>query len=481
MRLPLTTQTSISPFFLGAFLSIPLLGTACRPTPDANAADQAPPAIPVQLETLRAGILQESSGFVGKLEAVQIAEIRPKATGRIEKILVKSGQTVKAGQELIVLQPDQTLPESQSASVGVDVAKGDRENAIKKVDIAKAKRDSIETKLGSAQSKRDTAKAKLQSAQSQRDTAKANLKVTSEYVVRLRKLVKDGVIERLRLDELLQKETAAKSELITAENEIVTAKSNIVTAESDIVTAQNDIITAEQEVAAAEVAAMQQNSAILQATAKAKASLVGLQDRKITAPIAGVMDNLPVKVGTFVSTGQDVVATVTQVDNLFLNLQIPANRSDQLSNGLRVNLVDPKSKKKLASGNLTFVSPTVSGEGQTILAKALFPNVSGQLRHNQNVQARIIWNNQPGLLIPSTAIFRVGGKNFVYVAEDKDGTQVAKLKPIELGEIQGDRYQVKSGLRAGDRLAISNILKLRDGASLKPETKKSSINIETQS
>ena len=47
---------------------------------------------------------------------------------------------------------------------------------------------------------------------------------------------------------------------------------------------------------------------------------------------------------------------------------------------------------------------------------------------------------------------------------------VVRLTPVELGDIQGDSYQVLSGLEAGDRIAISNILKLRDGAPIAPES-----------
>ncbi len=421
---------------------MPFFSTACRPTPNADAAAQGPPFIPVQIETLKEGAVRESSDFVGTLEAVQIAEIRPKAAGRIGRILVQPGQTVKAGQAIMVLQPDQTLPESQGAIVGVDVAKGDRETAVKQLDIAKAKRDS--------------AKAKLESAKAKRDTAKSKQTVTADYVPRIQKLVKEGALEQLRLDELLQDEIVAKSDVVTAEN--------------DIITAANDIITAEEEVAAAELAIKQKDSGILQARSKANAALVGVRDRVITTPIPGIVDNLPVKLGGFVSTGQDTVATVAQINALFLNIQVPAYRSGELTRGLRVNLVDPTSNEKLTDGNLTFVSPTVSAEGQTILAKARFPNVGGKLRHGQNVQARIIWQTYAGILVPSTAITRSGNKNFIYVAEEQDGQQIVKLKPVELGELQGDRYQVTSGVRSGDRIAISNILKLRDGAPVSPES-----------
>lgn len=437
-----TFQNRLSPFLLATVLFMPFLCTACGSSADSEAAAQAPPAIPVQLETLGKGTVQESTGFVGNLEAIQIAKVQPKASGRIGKILLQPGQVAKAGQAIMVLQPDQTLPESQGAIAGVNVAKADRASAVKQLDIAKARRD--------------TAKAQLDSAKAKRDTAKSKLAVTADYVPRIQKLVKEGALEQLRLDQLLQDEIVAKNDVVAAEN--------------DIVAAANDLITAEEEVAAAELVIRQKDGGILQARSKANAALVGVRDRVITSPITGILDNLPVKLGDYVSPGQDPVATVAQINPLFLNIQVPAQRANQLTRGLRVRLLDPSSKERLADGNLTFVSPTVGTESQTILAKARFSNAGGKLRHGQNVQAQIIWQTYGGVLIPSTAIIRSGNLNFVYVVEEKDGKQIANIRPVELGALQGDRYQVTSGLRPGDRIAVSNILKLRDGAPVSPES-----------
>lgn len=410
-----TMQPRLSPVLLGTVLSLSMLGTACRSTPGANAAS---PATLVKLETLQPDTIKDRSEFIGNLEAVQIVEILPETQGRIEQILVEPGEEVAAGQTLIVLKPDQAAPEYAAALAAVEVAMGDRENALKQIEIAKAKRN----------------------------TASAQFEIESSYVPRLQRLFDQGAIEQFRLDELLQKVEAAK----------------------------NNLIAAEQEVAAAEVKLEQSENTVRQTQAQADASLVNVQSKNIVTPIAGVVDNLPVKLGDYVSTSAGApVAQVAQTEALFLNIAVPAKRSAQLTSALSVELIDPASKALLASGSLTFVSPTVNPEGQTILTKARFRNVDGKLRHGQNVQARIIWETQPGLLIPTTAISRVGGRSFVFLVDDPSDESepaVVRLTPVELGDIQGDSYQVLSGLEAGDRIAISNILKLRDGAPIAPES-----------
>ena len=106
--------------------------------------------------------------------------------------------------------------------------------------------------------------------------------------------------------------------------------------------------------------------------------------------------------------------------------------------------------------------------------KARFANSDGTLRDGQYVRARIVWNQKTGILIPIQAVTRMGGQNFVYVVEEnksKEKSQfVVHQKPVKLGDVQSDRYPILEGIKAGDRVAVSNILKLHDGVPVKPES-----------
>ncbi|MGF1458937.1 MAG: efflux RND transporter periplasmic adaptor subunit [Leptolyngbyaceae cyanobacterium] len=400
-----------SPVFLGAAISLSVLSASCRPTPEASAA---PPVVPVQVETLQTDTIQESTEFVGNLEAAQIVEVRPEIQGRIEQIFVEPGQAVGAGQSIMVLKPDQTVPQYQGSLAAVDVARGSRDNALKALDVARA----------------------------QLDTAEATLQLDTTNVSRAQQLVDAGALGQIRLDEALNKQEASR----------------------------NNVTAAQESVAAAAVQVQQAEAAIRQAESQAEATLVSVEFKDVVTPIAGVMDDLPVKLGDYVSVGQSV-AKVTQLDALLLNIQVPSNRSPQLRTGLAVELLDPNTKQQLTTGSISFVSPTVDTQAQTILTKAQFRNPEGKLRDGQYVEARIIWDTQPGLLIPVTSVARVGGQTFVYQVNESpetDGQDVVNLVPVELGDIQGDDYQVMSGLESGDRIAVSNILKLSDGVPVEP-------------
>jgi multidrug efflux pump subunit AcrA (membrane-fusion protein) len=91
------------------------------------------------------------------------------------------------------------------------------------------------------------------------------------------------------------------------------------------------------------------------------------------------------------------------------------------------------------------------------------------------VQAKITWDRSNGILVPTTAITRIGGQAFVFVVEEKtneagEKQQVVSQRPVQLGPVQGNSYVITEGLKSGDQVATTNILKLRDGAPVQPES-----------
>ncbi len=156
-----------------------------------------------------------------------------------------------------------------------------------------------------------------------------------------------------------------------------------------------------------------------------------------------------------------------------MNINVPIERSPQLRKGLTAEIIKQDGTAGVV-GQISFVSPTVDQNAQSVLAKVIFPN-NGTLRNNQYVRVRLIWNRQPGLLIPTSAITNVGAQKFVFVAESDakksaKNQLVVKQKPITVGNIQDQFYQVLSGINAGERVAVSRILELRDGALITDES-----------
>jgi RND family efflux transporter MFP subunit len=198
--------------------------------------------------------------------------------------------------------------------------------------------------------------------------------------------------------------------------------------------------------------------------AQVKEQEVQLQYYGVTAPTAGIVGDVPVHVGDRVTTST-LLTTIDQKTGLEAYINVPVERAPQVRVGTPVEIVDGSGKVLVAS-RVTFVSPQVDSTTQSVLVKAGIEASGGDLRSSQFVRARVIWKAEPGLLIPVTAVSRVSGQYFAYVAETKDKGLVARQRPVRLGPIVGNDYVVLDGLKPGDRLIVSGAQNLVDGMSV---------------
>jgi RND family efflux transporter MFP subunit len=194
---------------------------------------------------------------------------------------------------------------------------------------------------------------------------------------------------------------------------------------------------------------------------------VQLRYYTVAAPTAGVVGDVPVRVGMQVSP-QTPLTTVDQVATLELNVGVPIERSRDLKAGLPIDVLSSDGQQKLAASSVSFISPRVDDQTQTILVKGMVSNPNGALRVDQFVRARLIWRTAPGLVVPVTAVTRINGEFFAFVAENAGGKLFAKQRAIKVGPIVGDDYAVLDGLKPGDQVVVSGVQKLADGAPIQP-------------
>lgn len=410
--------------FLGLFI-LGITVVACQETDTQGST----PAVPVKLQVVQSTTVAKSSEFVGTLEAAGKVDLRPETQGRITEILVQPGDRVTQGTAILTLQPGQTVPQLEGAQASVGMAQANQGATVEQLRVAEKNLDVARTELASAQSSRNLSKTNFERA---------------SY------LLSQGVIGKYDYDR-------AGTDLEIASNRVDAAQKKVAAAQASVGQARSVVEQAE--------------AGIRQAEAQVAAAAVNVGFKEVVAPIAGMVGEVLVKVGDVVSTGQ-TITSIVQNDALDLRLSVPSNRSNQLRNGLTVELIDPGTHQRIGTGQVNFISPTVDSAAQAILVKARFPNRSGSLRNGQHVEARIIWDRGSGVLIPTNAVLQVSGKSFAYVAEtdNSQGRQVARMRPVKLGEIQDQSYQVINGLKPGESLVVSGILRLRDGVPIQPES-----------
>jgi RND family efflux transporter MFP subunit len=325
---------------------------------------QMPPS-GVEVTTLKAAPIDETSEFAATLKSRTSSNIQPQVEGFVTKIAVRSGQRVSPGA---------TLFEIDSAPQQAAVA----------------------------------------SQQSVRSAREAEVEYARQQAARTRKLFEAGAASQRDAEEADTGLKAAEAQLKSADEQV-----------------------------------------------KQQRSQLGYY--RVTAPSAGVVSDIPVRVGDRVTTST-LLTTIAENDRLEIYVNVPVTQASRLKVGLPVRIVDD-SGAVVATNRISFVASAVDDATQTILAKAAVDDGRGDFRADQFVRARVVWASNPGLTAPVTAVQRIAGQFFAYVAEsDGKGGFVAKQKAIEVGDIVGNDYIVKTGLKEGDQLIVAGLQKIGDGA-----------------
>jgi RND family efflux transporter MFP subunit len=189
---------------------------------------------------------------------------------------------------------------------------------------------------------------------------------------------------------------------------------------------------------------------------------VELHYYKVSAPADGIVGDIPVHVGDRV-TVTTLLTTVDLPGALEAYIYVPADRAKDLRLGLPVRLLGDTGDT-VSDTHITFVSPQVETDTQTVLAKAAVENPRDKLRISQQVRAQVTWGSHDGPVVPVLAVLRINGQAFVFVAVNEGKGTVARQKLLKLGDTTGDNYTVLDGLKAGDHIILSGTQFLQDGA-----------------
>lgn len=182
---------------------------------------------------------------------------------------------------------------------------------------------------------------------------------------------------------------------------------------------------------------------------------------RVTAPTAGIVGDIPVRVGDSV-TRTTLLTTVDENAGFELYINVPVAQAPGLKQGMAVRLVDDAGKQVGATA-VNFIAPSVDPETQAVLVKAPIDS-SLPVRTDQFVRTHLVWSTTPGLTIPVVSVVRINGQYFAYVVEKGDGGMtVARQRAVQLGTIVGNDYVVLGGLKEGEQLIVAGIQKIGDG------------------
>ncbi|EJF5437049.1 multidrug efflux RND transporter periplasmic adaptor subunit AcrA [Salmonella enterica] len=225
--------------------------------------------------------------------------------------------------------------------------------------------------------------------------------------------------------------------------------------------------------------AQQATAAVVAAKAAVETARINLAYTKVTSPISGRIGKSSVTEGALVQNGQasalatvqlldPIYVDVTQSSNDFLRLkQELANGSLKQENGkAKVDLVTSDGIKFPQSGTLEFSDVTVDQTTGSITLRAIFPNPDHTLLPGMFVRARLQEGTKPtALLVPQQGVTRTprGDATVLVVGADNK----VETRQIVASQAIGDKWLVTDGLKAGDRVVVSGLQKVRPGAQVK--------------
>ncbi|EMB3198773.1 multidrug efflux RND transporter periplasmic adaptor subunit AcrA [Salmonella enterica] len=225
--------------------------------------------------------------------------------------------------------------------------------------------------------------------------------------------------------------------------------------------------------------AQQATAAVVAAKAAVETARINLAYTKVTSPISGRIGKSSVTEGALVQNGQaSALATVQQLDPIYVDVTQSSNDflrlKQELANGslkqengkAKVDLVTSDGIKFPQSGTLEFSDVTVDQTTGSITLRAIFPNPDHTLLPGMFVRARLREGTKPtALLVPQQGVTRTprGDATVLVVGADNK----VETRQIVANQAIGDKWLVTDGLKAGDRVVVSGLQKVRPGAQVK--------------
>lgn len=225
--------------------------------------------------------------------------------------------------------------------------------------------------------------------------------------------------------------------------------------------------------------AQQATTAVVAAKAAVETARINLAYTKVTSPISGRIGKSSVTEGALVQNGQaSALATVQQLDPIYVDVTQSSNDflrlKQELANGslkqengkAKVDLVTSDGIKFPQSGTLEFSDVTVDQSTGSITLRAIFPNPDHTLLPGMFVRARLQEGTKPtALLVPQQGVTRTprGDATVLVVGADNK----VETRQIVASQAIGDKWLVTDGLKAGDRVVVSGLQKVRPGAQVK--------------
>ncbi|KWC85206.1 efflux RND transporter periplasmic adaptor subunit [Burkholderia cepacia] len=194
-----------------------------------------------------------------------------------------------------------------------------------------------------------------------------------------------------------------------------------------------------------------------------------IQQKSIRAPFSGQLGIRRINLGQYLNAG-DAIATLTQLDPLYVKFTLPQQDMPRLTSGAPVQVTVDAVPGRVFTARISAIEPRIDGETRNVAVQALLPNADRLLKPGMYVTARLVLPaTTDNIVLPLTAIQTSASGDSVVVVKGADAQGVGKAVavPVITGRRLGEEVLVSQGIKPGDIVVMAGQNRLPPGATVK--------------
>lgn len=360
---------------------------------------------PSRLAAAERGTMLRSVVATGKVEPITKVEIKSKANGIIEKLLVDVDQIVVPGQVLAELDKENLNARLREARANLQAAEAAHEAAV-----AQLRKNEIEAESPEV------------------DFARRNH-------ARAQQLSDQKLVSQSALDEAKTTLEQAQNRQRAATGQLVIARARVAEAVANVAQARAAVERAEEELANATI------KAPIRAT-------VLTRDVEVGSPVSSILN---------LGANATLVLTLGDIERVFVRGRVDEADIGQVRLGQPAKITTETFRERVFEGRVTQISPIgVERDNVTTFeVEVSIENPGKELKANMTANAEIILEQFPdSLLVPEAAVTYDDQRNAFIDVADAGARNGRRHVPIKVGVGNGTRIQVLSGLKPGDKVVL---------------------------
>lgn len=206
-----------------------------------------------------------------------------------------------------------------------------------------------------------------------------------------------------------------------------------------------------------------------QAMAEIKRLDAQIQQKTIRAPFSGQVGIRHINLGQYLSAG-DTIATLTQLDQLYVNFTLPQQKLATTLLGTEVQVTTDATPNQIFSAKISTIEPQINRETRNVSIQALLSNTNKHLKSGMYASVQLpLSETDKAIMLPLTAIVTSASGDSVVLVQDADSNGVGKAVavPVTIGHQLGENILVTQGVKAGDIVVSAGQNRLPPNASVK--------------